>query len=116
MHELGFLLFKCKIDHLKQQKIPMKGKTRASNRSSVDEEGKNEAAFNQSVRKANYGDLLWVQLHGSSWWPAQVREVKLKLFCSSLVELCLGFYLFHNYCSFLASNAGTYILNCLADY
>lgn len=52
----------------------MKGKTRASYRSSVDKEGKKEDAINRSIRKANYGDLLWIQLHGSSWWPAQVSE------------------------------------------
>ncbi|KAI5655013.1 hypothetical protein M9H77_32200 [Catharanthus roseus] len=52
----------------------MKGKTRASYRSSVDKEGKKEDAINRSIRKANYGDLLWIQLHGSSWWPAQVVD------------------------------------------
>lgn len=71
------------IGQLKLPKIVMKDKTSSSD----DKEGYVEAAINESIRKVDYGDLLWVRLHGSSWWPAQVSEGKLKIFSSLLEDL-----------------------------
>lgn len=48
----------------------MKDKTSSSDI----KEGNKEVAINQSIWKPDYGDLLWVRLHGSSWWPAQVVD------------------------------------------
>ncbi|KAM7518511.1 hypothetical protein LguiB_017473 [Lonicera macranthoides] len=46
----------------------MEGETQA-NKSPVD--GK-EGADNQFRRETVFGDMIWIKLHGSSWWPAQV--------------------------------------------
>ncbi|CAK9186603.1 unnamed protein product [Ilex paraguariensis] len=52
----------------------MEVETQASNRSSVEKECEEEAAVNQATREVNFGDLIWVRLHGSTWWPAQVFD------------------------------------------
>lgn len=48
----------------------MESKTQA-NKSPAD--GK-EVADNQFRREIVFGDMIWIKLHGSSWWPAQVCE------------------------------------------
>lgn len=47
---------------------------RHSNGSYVDKEDGSGAAANQTCKEVFLGDLIWVSLHGSSWWPAQVFD------------------------------------------
>lgn len=50
----------------------MKGKTQPNR--SVENEGGKEGADNQFSREFAFGDVIWVKLRGSSWWPAQVVD------------------------------------------
>ena len=47
----------------------MKGEHLESN---VDKENGNEAASNCLSGKVVLGGMIWVKIHDSSWWPAQV--------------------------------------------
>ncbi|KAL6997404.1 hypothetical protein U1Q18_007530 [Sarracenia purpurea var. burkii] len=46
----------------------------SENRSYADNGNANEAAVNQPSEEVVLGDVIWVSLHGSSWWPAQVVD------------------------------------------
>lgn len=52
----------------------MKHRRLTSSRSNICEEGE-EGVTNQVSREVKLGDLIWVRLRGSSWWPAQVSEM-----------------------------------------
>ncbi|XP_052191519.1 uncharacterized protein LOC127800760 isoform X3 [Diospyros lotus] len=52
----------------------MKSTHLSSNGSSADKGDGREAAVNQLSEEVVLGDLIWVRIHGSSWWPAQVAD------------------------------------------
>ncbi|KAI8550255.1 hypothetical protein RHMOL_Rhmol06G0090400 [Rhododendron molle] len=52
----------------------MKRKRHSANGSYADKEDGGGAACNQTSKEVVLGDLIWVSLHGSSWWPAQVFD------------------------------------------
>lgn len=52
----------------------MKGKSRASKEVCITKDCVEEAAKNQLCKDVAIGDVIWVKLNGSSWWPAQVCE------------------------------------------
>ncbi|KAE9457349.1 hypothetical protein C3L33_10749, partial [Rhododendron williamsianum] len=52
----------------------MKRKRHSANGSYADKEDGGGAACNQTSKEVVLGDLIWVSLHGSSWWPAQVSD------------------------------------------
>ncbi|KAA8538175.1 hypothetical protein F0562_027783 [Nyssa sinensis] len=52
----------------------MKGKHLVSNQSFVDKEGGDAAAATQLNGEVILGDLIWIRLFGTSWWPAQVVD------------------------------------------
>ncbi|KAK3033778.1 hypothetical protein RJ639_034220 [Escallonia herrerae] len=55
----------------------MKGNVLPSNGSCVEKESGNKDADIQICGEIAFGDLIWVKLHESSWWPGQVVDENL---------------------------------------
>ncbi|KAK3038329.1 hypothetical protein RJ639_031425 [Escallonia herrerae] len=55
----------------------MKGNVLPSNGSCVEKDSGNKAADIQICGEIALGDLIWVKLHESSWWPGQVVDENL---------------------------------------
>lgn len=71
MQDLCLFVLSCLIGSFKVQGQVMKRKRCSTNGSCADKEAGVGAACNQS-KEVVIGELIWVSLHGSSWWPAQV--------------------------------------------
>ncbi|XP_057469500.1 uncharacterized protein LOC130758572 isoform X2 [Actinidia eriantha] len=46
----------------------------SGNKSYADNGNGDEPAVSQPSKEVILGDIIWVSLHGSSWWPAQVVD------------------------------------------
>lgn len=54
----------------------------ANGKGDVDESGKDGALDKKSNAEFKLGDMTWIKLRGTSWWPAQVHLlVSVILFC-----------------------------------
>lgn len=65
--------------HFLTQYVVMKGKTLENIGNPVAESGgeASECGLNQLSKEFTLGDIVWIKIHGGSWWPAQVPETFL---------------------------------------
>ncbi|KAK9270097.1 hypothetical protein L1049_025671 [Liquidambar formosana] len=80
----------------------MKGKRLGSSRSQVGKEVGEEDVGKKLRGELMLGDFLWVRLHGSSWWPAQVVDAntvseRIKPSNRSVGEVLVRLYGSYNY-------------------
>lgn len=52
------------------------GKSTAGSKIQDNKDGEEEYAALQLVGEVSLGELVWVELHGNSWWPALVCAIQ----------------------------------------